>query len=138
MPRLLSDQPCELLIYDKISNSEITLYYQLPTTKDRVAYLNEHVSRTRRKFSTSIGEPKVKWGKKIVSGFADGDFEIPGPDGRPKPIASDPSSPNYDAQWKDHLEKYAADILIALAAHVFDSAAPEQVEGGDETEEDPS
>lgn len=144
MPRQLSDQPCTLEIFDKISSSILTIYYRLPETTERVAYVNEHVSRKGRKFKTAIAEPKVKWGKKIITGFGDGDFTIPGPDGKDKPIASDPASPNYDAKWKDHVEKYAADILMALAAHVFDSAAPEEAqepedEGGeDEQERDPS
>ena len=38
------------------------------------------------------------------------------------PFSSDPSSPNYDPEWKSLVQKYASDLIETLAAHVFEGA----------------
>jgi hypothetical protein len=116
MPRELSDERCELVLDDRISNSKITLYYEMPTTEDRIGYTNEQLVRRGNKVKNQTGETRIKYALKILKGFRDGDFTK----GKSQPIASDPQSPHYDPAWKAIVKKYAADILELLAIRVFE------------------
>jgi hypothetical protein len=118
MPRLLNDKPCEVVFQDRISNSEITLYYRLPTTEERIAYANAQIIRKGNTIKNNMGEARSKYGLLILTGFKDGDFEKE--EGRP--LASDPKSPHYDPAWKSYLRQFASDIVSLLAIHVFEAS----------------
>lgn len=123
MPRRLSDHVNTLAIRDNISGgSEVVLFYTMPSTEDRVAYLNESIFKKRGNVDIRIGETRLKYGVKILAGIREGDFEIP-KDGKYVPLSSSPDSRFYDPEWKNHLEKYAPDILLLLAAYVFEAPA---------------
>lgn len=135
MPFLLSEKPCEVTFTDKIANCSITLFYKLPTTEERTAYSSELVVRKKRKVESKIGPTRLKYGLKVLTGFKEGDFATDR-----GPISSDPGSPLYDANWKALVTKYASHLVMALGAHVFESADEEEPDdtepGGDEPKEE--
>lgn len=137
MPRLLGLAVNELKIHDNISNSDLVLYYRNPTTAERQRYANEAVQRKRNKIVTNIPEARLKWGQQILTGFREGDFmRMSG--GKPAAMSSDQASPAYYDKWREELEAHAADLLMLLAAHVFDSSAeaeePEEDLPGDDAD----
>ncbi len=128
MPFLLSEKPCEVTFTDKIANCSITLFYKLPSTEERTAYSSELIVRKKRKVESKIGPTRLKYGLKVLTGFKEGDFATDR-----GPISSDPGSSRYDANWKALVTKYASHLIMALGAHVFESADEEEP---DETEPD--
>jgi len=112
----------ELKIHDNISDSDILLYYRAPTTAERNGYHNMAIQRKGRKIRFRQPEARLHYGLKILSGFREGDF-VRDVNGRPEPFSSDSGSPAYLPSWKDEIEKGAADLVMLLAAHVFDSSA---------------
>ena len=121
MPRRLTDELNELIIRDNISGSEIKLSYRLPATAERAAYANESFRRKGNKVETRIVETRQKYGKLILSGIREGDFEVRVGD-RIQPLAGDPASPNYAPDWRELVAQHAGDLLELLAAHVFDGS----------------
>lgn len=119
MPRRLTDRPNELRVHDHISGSEIVLYYRLPTTAERAAYMNEMFRREGRKVRVAIGETRLRHGLAILCGVREGDFEAD--DGRP--LASDPASAHFMADWKERIGRHAGDLVELLACRVFESSA---------------
>jgi hypothetical protein len=122
MPRRLTDELNELRIRDNISGSEILLFYRMPATAERAAYANESFRRKGNKIETRVVETRQKYGKLILAGIREGDFECKLGD-RSQPIASTPGSPNYAADWKELVAAHAGDLLELLAAQVFDGSA---------------
>jgi len=127
----------ELNLSDPISGDLITLYYRLPSTKERTSYENAKLKRERNKLKFEIGEMRVKYGKAILLGFKETEIKEDGSmtggflkieDGKEKIFASDHASPNYDPNWKELVESYAADLIAALATHVFDGVSIEDEE----------
>ncbi len=116
-----------LKIQDPISNSNIELYYRMPETSEMQKYRSEAIIRKGRKLKLRTFEAQLKYGLIILTGFRDGDFGAGG-----KHISSNPDCPNqidvdgkmlplvYREDWKDILKDKAADLVIALASHVFE------------------
>lgn len=135
MPRRLSDEVNELRIKDNISGSEIVFSYRMPTTSERAAYANESYRRKGSKIENRVVEARQKFGKKILVGVRDGDFEVKLEDGTYAPLSSTPG-PHYQADWKDTVARHAGELLELLAARVFDGSAsletdaPEEEAGG--------
>lgn len=123
MPRLLSNADNTLRITDNISGSEIELYYRLPTTAEHTAYQNECIQRRGKKVRTRYPETRLKYGKKILTGFRAGDFVIEDGQGGTRAIASEEGHADYFEGWRGHVEKYAADLVQLLAGHVFEQPA---------------
>ena len=135
MARRLGTERNTLKIQDNISGSDLEIYYRNPTTEERIAYSNESIRRKRNRVEFQTAKARQKWGKKIMTGFRDGDFEIP--EGRKYvPIASDPKSSNYRENWKDLVATYAMDVIETLAAYVFDTSTEIIDETDDEEEKD--
>lgn len=134
MPRRTGTEHNELKIHDNISNSDIILYYRDPDTAERSGYQNESLQRRRSRIVFRTAEARLKYGAKILTGFRSGDFERK-IDGRWVPMASDPQSEHYFEDWKAHLVKHAGDLIMLLAAHVFD--APAEVEEPDDADDIP-
>ena len=112
----------ELKINDNISGTVITLYYRMPTTAERQGYQNMAVQRHRNKVKYKQTEARLKYGMKVIAGFKTGDFERLQDDDYVA-MASDPSDPLYFEGWKDWVQANAADLVMLLAAHVFDAPA---------------
>lgn len=136
MPRRLSDEINELKVQDNISDSTLVLYYRTPTTQERVGYTNESIQRKRNKIVYRQGEARLKYGGLILTGIGEGDFERKEGDGF-VPISSDSSSKHYYKDWKEHIKKYASDLIDLLAIHVFDMAAElEDIEDQEEKDKE--
>jgi hypothetical protein len=134
MPRILSDEPCEVTFDDNIAGGKIKIRYRMPTTEERIKYSNSQVNRSGRKLESIIGDTRQKFGKIILAGITDGDFMTAGN----KPLSSNEGSPHYDAGWKEIVAKYAPDVIAMLAMHVFENALI-LGDGNDEQEdEDPT
>jgi len=118
MPRILSDEPCEVTFDDNIAGGKIKIKYRMPTTEERIKYSNSQVNRHGRKIESIIGDTRQKFGKIILAGITDGDFVKAGN----KPLSSNEDSSNYDAGWKEIVAKYAPDVIAMLAMHVFENA----------------
>jgi len=136
MARRLGDELNEMRFQDNLSDTEIVLFYRMPTTKERMAYTNEAYQRKGNKVINRSTATRMKYGLRILGGFRDGDFEHKQGDGW-KPIASDSASDNYFPEWKEHIEKYASDLVEHLALRVFDMPVqvPEEQDEDQESEE---
>lgn len=132
----------ELRINDAISGDVITLFYRIPDTEERVAYQKSLFARKRNKVRTKIPETRQEFGKKILTGFKDGDFYKL--DGEKKVFfSSNPASPKYDSNWKELVGTYAIDLVEFLAQQVFEGNSrdadlfeDEENEAGADTGED--
>jgi hypothetical protein len=137
MPRELSDELCTLIFEDRISNSLLTLYHDMPTTEMRIGYANEQIVRKGNKVENRSVETRIKYALKILRGFKEGDFTK----GKNQPISADPKSPLYDPAWKAIVKKYAADVLELLAIRVFEVSVvfkTPEAEEADAAEEAPA
>jgi|LGVE01.1.fsa_nt_gb hypothetical protein len=139
--RVLGAQKNELKVLDRLSETTVTLYYDMPTTKDRMNYSNALVKRIGKKVKIELSTVRLKYGLKLLTGFAENDFgqEV---DGVTVAISSDPNMEFFLPDWKEYLQKYASDIVEYFSAAVFEasvSAADEtgmENDGGDEDDED--
>ena len=122
MPRIIGAERNELIINDPLSNSQLGLYYRNPTTSERQGYMNSAVKRVKNKITLHQAEARMVWGGKILVGIRDGDF-LRMVDGRPVAMSSDPASPDYYDGWRDEIESGCGDLVMALAAVVFDGGA---------------
>ena len=109
----------KLLLIATTSGEEVGLRYREPTTQEMHHYQAESVQRVRNKIQFRHSEAQMKFGNAILEGIRDGDFGVPGPDGKLVPISSDPASPQYRKDWKDLLNQYAPAVVIALGQYVF-------------------
>ena len=114
MPRDLGSKNI-LKIKDSISGDTLEVSYRTPATAEIQSYMSSLVKRKGNKIKLKAAETRVKWGREIIEGFKEGDFLYKG-----QAFSSDPGSDKYREDWKDLIEKDAADILIALAASVFE------------------
>lgn len=119
----------ELKINDNISGTIITLYHKMPTTEERQRYQNMAVQRLKNKVKFQQTEARLKFGLEILVGFKEGDFERK-VDGKDVPMASEPGSANYYEDWKPWVQANAADLVMLMAAHVFDS--PAEIDDGED------
>jgi hypothetical protein len=119
MARRLGDELNEMRFQDNLSGTEIVLLYRMPSTKERVAYTNKAYQRKGNKMINRSAETRMKYGLEILGGFREGDFERKqGADW--KPISSDSASDIFFPEWKEHVKKYASDLVEHLALRVFD------------------
>ena len=111
-----------LIIQDNISDTQIHLKYRMPTTGEIISYRNGSTKRVRNQLVSRVGENRLEHGKKILTGFREGDFEryI---DGKWTFISSNPRSDHYDPSWKDLVAEQAPDLIETLAVHVFDASS---------------
>jgi len=99
---------------DPISGSEVTMFYRLPTTSDRVEFEAASYQREGDKMIDNTPQARIDSALKILTGFSEGSFGYGG-----QPISSDPSSPHYREDWKDLIRETASDLLSALSLKVF-------------------
>jgi len=99
---------------DPISGSEVTVFYRLPTTSDRVEFEAASYRREGDKMIDNTPQARIDSALKILTGFSDGSFGYDG-----QPISSDPSNPHYREDWKDLIRETASDLLSALSLKVF-------------------
>jgi hypothetical protein len=113
MPRILtSTEDNELKIDDRISGTDIVLYYRMPTPKERVDYQNALFRKVNGKVVSKHAETRVKNGLMIMTGFRAGDFLI----SDRIPLTTDMTD------WKDRIKERATDLVELLAMHVFENS----------------
>jgi hypothetical protein len=132
----------KLIIKDQYNESSfLTVYHESATAEERIAYRSAQWKRDGNKIESRLTAARQEWGEKKIIGFKEGDFKFKAPpekisspstgegegggenrgEGEIRTISSDPESPNYDPNWKALLRKYAADVLEAVAEHIFES-----------------
>jgi hypothetical protein len=111
----------KLVVIATPGGDEVGVYFRQPTTKEMHGYQNEAVQRKRNNVKFRSSEAQMKYGDKVMEGIRDGDCGVPNSTGAIVPISSNPESPDYRENWRDLLEKYAPNVIIALGAYVFGS-----------------
>jgi len=145
MARQLTTKDSKMALYDRLSDSDLELYYRLPTTQEQVAYDNALMTRTRNKIKTAVGETRMKYGKIIITGIGDDSFTIE-KDGKLIPLHSRADSEHYDPRWKTHVADMAPDIISKFAFLVFEASVEQagddkpdnEKEDNPEPDEDPT
>lgn len=122
MARRESDKQNELKIHDNLSDSDITLLFRMPTTKERQNYQNMVLGRKRNKINYNQAAARLEFGLKILTGFNEGDFERKIGD-RHVPFSYQEGTENYYPEWREWIGKHASDLVMLLAAHVYDVSA---------------
>lgn len=120
MPRIIGCERNELIINDPISTSQLGLYYRMPTTRERQGYLDAAVKRVKNKVTLHHAQARMEYGLKILVGVRDGDFMRMDKGGKAVLMSSDPASPDYYEGWKDEIAEGCGDLVMNLAALVFD------------------
>lgn len=115
-------QQNKVRIHDNISDSDITFFYRMPTTKERQDYQNMAIKRKGNSIEFKQTEARLKFGLTILTGIGGNDFERL-VDGNYLPISSVESDGNYFPEWKKFVEDNGPDLVTLLAAHVFEGSA---------------
>jgi len=120
MPRdLKPSERNELILKDGRSGDDITFYYRNPEPSEEVSYQGGLFVKKGKKVKGNISGTRLKFGLLIITGFCDKSFEWDG-----EPISSDPNNKeHYKPEWRDWLEKYASDLVRALAFQVFEGTS---------------
>ena len=139
MPRLLTNDLCRVAMYDRISDSEIELFYDPPSPEEKIAYDNAIMTRKGRSVTSNLGQARMKFGAKKLKGIGDNSF-VQKKDGKTVPLHSREGSDYYSPDWHAQVVAMAPDIVSALAVHIFEGSLErtegEEVEaeaGGDPT-----
>ena len=132
MARREADDRNELKIHDNLSNSDVVLYYRIPTTTERQKYHNASMRRKGNKVEMNHTAARLEAGMKILTGFSGDSFERK-VDGKYVPMSSIESDGNYYPDWKLWVEKNAGDLVMLMAARVFD--APSHIQDVEQEEE---
>jgi hypothetical protein len=128
MARRQAKQHNKLRIHDNLSDSDITLFFRMPTTKERQEYQNMALRRKGNAVEMNQAEARLTYGMKILEGVGDGDFERLDGDNY-VPISSREGSPDYYPGWKPFVEENGGDLVMLMAAHVYDASATLQLGG---------
>lgn len=120
MPRIIGAEKNELIINDALAGCQVALYYRMPTTRERQAFLDAAVKRVNNKISMHQAEARMRSGLAILVGIRDGDF-MRLADGDPVAMSSDPKSSDFYPEWKDEMEAGCGDLIMAMAGLVFDA-----------------
>ncbi len=108
-----------MIVITTPGGDEVGCYYRQPTTQEMHKYQQESVQRKRNTVILRHSEAQLKFGKAVFTGIREGDCGAPNASGEIVPISSDPKSPDYREDWKELLEKYAPNVIMALGAYVF-------------------
>jgi hypothetical protein len=125
----------ELCLNDNLSNSELVVYYRMPTTSERQEYLNRRQIRKGKVFVDNTIVNKADFGARIITGVREGDFERLGDNGQYLPISSDQQSEYYYPEWREWMAEHCNDILMVIAYRAFEVPVS-AVLPGDKTGED--
>ncbi len=116
MPRELGKiEQNKIIIFDKISGSNIEIYYRSITATDRIQYKSAVLNQLTK--SNNIEDAiamQLMWAEKIITGFRKGDFTLDG-----KVISSDPNDADYYQGWFSVLKETATDILLLIVDTVL-------------------
>ena len=102
-------------VLDGMSGDVHEIYYRRPTNEELAAYQNGLFARRGRKVKAQLFETRLKFAKRVITGFKKGTFGVDG-----KPFSADADDPDYRKDWLALMEAHAADVLTALAVAVFE------------------
>lgn len=108
-----------MIVITTPGGDEVGCYYRQPTTQEIHKYQSESVQRKRNAVVFRHSEAQLKYGKMILTGLRDKDCCAPNAAGEIVDISSDSKSPHYREDWKELLERYAPNVIMALGAYVF-------------------
>jgi hypothetical protein len=114
MARILGESRHTLAIQDPVSGSVVTLHYRHPSSEERVAYQLSAFRFEGGERRFCLGETRLKFGLKVLTGFGAGDFIIAAEGGE---TALDPT---LHPEWKERLAEDAPDLVSYLAQQVFE------------------
>ena len=124
MPAILSPKALNLLILsDDLSGCDVGFYYRNPTPEETMAYNNSIIQRKGNKIKFRHSEAQEKYGKKILKGFREGDFAVPGPDDKPILISSDKASEHYKEDWVALIWEHKPYLILTFASKIFGTPA---------------
>lgn len=129
MARRECDGRNSVRLRDNLSNSDIVLYYRLPTTSERQEYHNASVVRRKNDVEVLTTKARLESGMKILTGFEVGSFERK-VGGEYVQFSSDEDDPDFFSGWREWVRENANDLVILMAARVFD--APSSLPKDDE------
>lgn len=111
------------------------LYYRTPTTEELVGFQAEGLARKGKKIVNRMVASRIKYGAKVLTGFATGTIGFDG-----KAISSDPADKKlYRKDWKELLVKAAPQLVGAVGIAAFESVrmgAEEELEFVSESDAD--
>ncbi len=119
MDFVFSDQPKELIFNDRENQRKVVFQYREPTAEERIKYSAKVASLFRNKLPNEefrfddLSRIQFEFGVEILQGFR--------AEGIPINISSDPNASDYHPDWKKLVSNRAADLVIALGRHVFES-----------------
>lgn len=119
--RTLGSDKNLMILKDNLSNSDLGLYYRMPTTQERVKYANDCIVRDGQDIKNNTTATRQKMGLQILVGIRDNDFAVV-KDGKEVALSSDPTNPDYLADWKKEIENTGIELVEMLAAIVFDAS----------------
>ncbi len=102
-------------VQDGMSGDVHELNYRRPTNKERAAYQAALFERKKKKVVDKSFETRLRFGKRICTGFVKGTFGANG-----KAFSCEPEDVDYLADWKEQIAKGAPEVLTAMAFQVFE------------------
>ncbi len=147
MARRLMDDFKKVILQDNSDGKDIPLWYRDPTTDEWAGYTNSAFQRVRNKVVNKTPEARLKYGRKLLQKIRPEDWAVPASlhankdelqdeiDDGYLPISSDPESKFYDPKWKDYVCEMGRDLVMLMAAYIFDQSA-EIVSVGEEADEE--
>lgn len=137
MARRESSKKNLLLLQDNLSDSTLGLYYRTPTTKERQAYINKRSIRQGKKYIDNSAANRVEFGKRILTGLREGDFERSVGEDQYQPISTVSGHKDYYEDWPNWMEENCSDVLTMLAIRVFEmSVTPGSAVDDDDLEDE--
>ena len=118
MARVLGEERQALRVQDPVSGSVITLYYRRPTSEERLAYQLSAFLLEGGERRFCLAETRLKFGREILTGFGEGDFQIREDSGEV------PLDPARHPDWQERLAEHAPDLVSYLAQQVFEGLRP--------------
>lgn len=119
----------EMVISDAVSGAEITLFYRVPTTTERMDYFSNLYKREGDELIDRSSETRLYWAKKVITGVGEGCFGFQpkkkkknDPEPEIVPLSSDKDSDHYMKDWLDLVVQLAPDLVEFLVVRVFDGA----------------
>jgi hypothetical protein len=103
-----------------------SLFYRRPTNEEIVAYNKALFTKKNGKVVNNVVPTRIEFGLRILTGIQDGVFSLSG-----KPVSSDPSSADYNHDWKGVLKNALSTNVVNFAFRVFESVSDAQVDQED-------
>lgn len=108
----------ELVIFDPLSNGNVTLFYRKPITEERVDYMKRLFKKNEKGENEVDYDVRTEYGSEILTGIGEDNFG----NAEGEAISSNPESPKYDENWKALVVAEADELMILLAVTVFEGA----------------